>query len=120
MKSLNAAIVFACALAIAPGLQAEQDPVGLTPTPDDVEDIKRPRFSPYAGRNFPTRVYWGDTHVHTNNSLDARGLGVLLSPEHAYRFARGEEVIARYGLPVKLSRRSTGSWWLTTPTAWVR
>ena len=23
-------------------------------------------------------LYWGDTHVHTNNSLDARGLGVTL------------------------------------------
>ena len=25
---------------------------------------KRP-YSPYAGRSFPTRVYWGDTHLHT-------------------------------------------------------
>jgi hypothetical protein len=101
----NTAVVFACALAIAPGLQAQgQDPVGLTPTPDDVDEVSRPRFSPYAGRNFPTSVYWGDTHLHTNNSLDARGLGVLLGPEDAYRFARGEEVIASHGLPVKLSR----------------
>lgn len=22
-------------------------------------------YSPYAGRNFPTRVFWGDQHVHT-------------------------------------------------------
>ena len=42
--------------------------------------------------------------IVSNNSLDARGLGVLLSPEDAYRFARGEEVIASHGLPVKLSR----------------
>ena len=102
---LNTAVVFGCALAIAPGLQAQnQDPVGLTPTPDDVDEISQPRFSPYAGRNFPTSVYWGDTHLHTNNSLDARGLGVLLGPADAYRFARGDEVIASHGLPVKLSR----------------
>ena len=25
-------------------------------------------YSPYAGRAFPTRVYWGDTHVHTSLS----------------------------------------------------
>jgi hypothetical protein len=25
---------------------------------------KRP-YSPYAGRNFATRVFWGDTHLHT-------------------------------------------------------
>ncbi len=22
-------------------------------------------YSPYAGRNFPTQVFWGDQHVHT-------------------------------------------------------
>ena len=27
-----------------------------------------------------------------------------ISPEHAYKFARGEEVIAQKGLPVKLGR----------------
>ena len=37
------------------------------------------------------QVLWGDTHVHTANSLDARAFGVLLDPEQAYRFARGEE-----------------------------
>ena len=28
-------------------------------------------FSPYAGRNFPTQVFWGDTHTHTQVSVDA-------------------------------------------------
>ena len=57
----------------------------------------RKNFSPYAGRNFPTLVLWGDTHLHTSNSLDARAFGVTLSPEDAYRFARGEEIIATHG-----------------------
>ncbi|UCH74778.1 MAG: DUF3604 domain-containing protein [Rhodospirillales bacterium] len=61
-------------------------------------------YSPYAGRNFPTRVYWGDTHLHTNLSLDARAFGVTLGPEEAYRFARGEEVTASHGERVKLAR----------------
>ena len=28
-------------------------------------------YSPYAGRNFPTRVFWGDTHLHTG-AVDGR------------------------------------------------
>jgi hypothetical protein len=27
--------------------------------------------SPYAGLEFPRRVYWGDTRLHTSNSFDA-------------------------------------------------
>ena len=26
----------------------------------------KPPYSPYAGRNFPTRPYFGDTHTHTS------------------------------------------------------
>ena len=61
-------------------------------------------FSPYAGRNFPTRVFWGDTHVHTSFSMDAGAFGARLSPEDAYRFARGEELTSSTGQRVKLSR----------------
>jgi hypothetical protein len=65
---------------------------------------KAPGYSPYAGRNFPTRVLWGDTHLHTANSLDAAAFGNTLGPEPAYRFARGEEVVSSSGQPVRLSR----------------
>jgi hypothetical protein len=71
---------------------------------EDADLFKAPGYSPYAGRNFPTHVYWGDTHLHTNLSIDARAFGVTLGVEDAYRFARGEEVIATHGEPVKLSR----------------
>jgi hypothetical protein len=72
---------------------------------DDVKGVfKAPGYSPYAGRNFPTQVYWGDTHLHTNNSLDARAFGVTLGPEDAYRFARGEEITTSHGERIKLSR----------------
>jgi hypothetical protein len=61
-------------------------------------------YSPYAGRNFPTSVYWGDTHLHTGMSMDAGAFGARLLPDDAHRFARGEELVSSTGLPVRLSR----------------
>jgi hypothetical protein len=61
-------------------------------------------FSPYAGRNFPTQVFWGDTHLHTGLSMDAGAFGARLTPADAYRFAKGEELTSSTGLQVKLSR----------------
>ena len=75
------------------------------PTEEGVASgVKEPSYSPYAGRNFPTKVLWGDTHLHTTNSLDARAGGVTLDAEAAFRFARGEEVVSSHGETVQLSR----------------
>ena len=63
-----------------------------------------PPYSPYAGRNFPTRPLFGDTHLHTAMSFDAGAFGARLGPRDAYRFARGEEIMASSRQPVKLSR----------------
>lgn len=46
-------------------------------------------YSPYAGSDTPTNLYWGDTHLHTNMSSDAYGpdcmqtstMGVTSYPE---------------------------------------
>lgn len=48
-------------------------------------------------------AYFGETHVHTSSSMDAFIGGNRLTPEDAYRFALGEEVIAN-GSPHKLKR----------------
>jgi len=64
----------------------------------------KPPYSPYAGRNFPTRPFFGDTHLHTSFSMDAGAFGCRLTPQDAYRFAKGEEVTASSGQRVKLSR----------------
>ena len=64
----------------------------------------KPPYSPYAGRNFPTRPLFGDTHLHTSFSMDAGAAGARLTPSDAYRFARGEEITASSKQPVKLSR----------------
>jgi hypothetical protein len=64
----------------------------------------KPDYSPFVDQNYPDRVFWGDTHVHTSNSPDAGLVGNTLGPDMAYRFARGEEVTSATGLRVKLKR----------------
>jgi hypothetical protein len=80
-----------------------QDPVPPAETLRDAFPEQK-HFSPYAGRNFPTQVFWGDTHLHTALSMDAGAFGARLLPEDAYRFARGKELTSSTGLRVKLSR----------------
>jgi len=75
----------------------------------NAQDIPPPtgqkiQYSPYPTKNFPNRVYFGDTHLHTSYSTDAGMIGNTLGPEEAYRFARGEEVKSSTGLPAKLQR----------------
>ena len=57
-----------------------------------------------ASAAYPTRVFFGDTHLHTAMSMDAGAFGNRLGVEDAYRFARGEEVTASSGQKAKLSR----------------
>jgi hypothetical protein len=102
-KQLDASLMKMTATVIAItlcGSLAAQD-FGGTP---DADLFETPSFSPYAGRNFPTQVYWGDTHLHTTLSFDAGSFGNRLGPEDAYRFARGDEITATGGFKVKLSR----------------
>jgi len=72
-------------------------------TKDDIANITKSEYSPYAGRKFPTRILWGDTHLHTAISVDA-GTMNRIGQEDAFRFARGEEITTTHGLRVKLSR----------------
>ncbi len=61
-------------------------------------------YSPYAQRSFPDKLLWGDTHLHTALSVDAGLFGARLGLDDAYRFARGEQVMASSGQPAKLGR----------------
>ena len=61
-------------------------------------------YSPFVGQNFPNRVFWGDSHLHTSYSWDAGLVGGRLDPGDAYRFARGEEVTASFGVRAQLVR----------------
>ena len=92
-------------LFIIPFLSIGQQVGEMTMDMKEGENIhKKKGYSPYAGRYFPTQVYWGDTHLHTSNSLDARAFGTTLGPEEAYKLAKGEEITATHGEKVKLSR----------------
>jgi hypothetical protein len=62
-------------------------------------------YSPPVANDFPNQLFWGDTHLHTNQSPDAFTFGNQgVTPEQAYRFARGEMVTAQSGVKAKLAR----------------
>jgi hypothetical protein len=61
-----------------------------------------PNYSPYVGRKYPPRPFFGDTHLHTSFSMDAGAFGARLNPRDAYRLARGEQIVSSTGQLVKL------------------
>ena len=63
-----------------------------------------PPYSPPVSKDYPVRVFWGDTHLHTALSGDAYLYSTRLGPDAAYRFAKGETVTSTTGQPVKLDR----------------
>ena len=76
-----------------------------TPSSETLENAHPNRpYSPYAGGVIPTRVFWGDTHLHTSFSMDAGAFGARLGPEDGYRFARGEEIESSTAGRVRLAR----------------
>lgn len=66
--------------------------------------FNQPGYSPYAGRQYPTRVLWGEQHLHTSWSPDAIAAGTRVGPDEALRYAKGEEITSNTGQRVKLSR----------------
>ena len=101
------------AAGVSPPVQLGGPPSGAGTVTADTGEIqpadpakfhKEPGYSPYAGRRYPERPYFGDEHVHTAWSVDAGGVGATLGPEEATRFARGEEITATSGQPVRLGQ----------------
>ena len=101
---LRIAATVAAAVAV-PVLAQVQTDVGTLDKEQAAKSFpSKPPYSPYAGRDFPTRPFFGDTHLHTSFSMDAGAFGARLGPKEAYRFAKGEEIMASSGQRVKLSR----------------
>jgi hypothetical protein len=82
------------------GLVQAQDHI---PQREHVKPLEK-TYSPFAGEAYPKNVYWGDTHLHTSNSFDAGFINYRVGPEEAFRFARGDEIMANNGMRVKLVR----------------
>jgi len=102
-RSIVAMLAVAGALA-ATATGHAHDAGEVTKEKTDKAFAAKPLYSPYAGRNYPMRPLFGDTHLHTAFSMDAGAFGARLTPRDAYRFARGEEIMASSGQPAKLSR----------------
>jgi len=93
-------LISAVAIAVAAGFPAiaqdAGDPSSVTPAGAE--------YSPYLNYNYPDRVFFGDTHLHTSYSTDAGMFGNTLGPDEAYRFAKGETVTSSTGLRTRLLR----------------
>jgi hypothetical protein len=79
------------------------------PPPANPDEVLSPAYtgksySPYAGRQTTLMPLWGDSHLHTDISMDAGAFGNRLGLDAAYRFARGEEVVTSTGIRARLSR----------------
>lgn len=99
-RNLTRLLAATTALALCAGAGAQ-----IHPSEESLTDVYPGKaYSPYADRKFPTHVYWGDTHLHTGLSVDAGLFGARLGLDEAYRFARGEQVMASSGQPAKLGR----------------
>ncbi|MCG6947289.1 MAG: DUF3604 domain-containing protein [Acidobacteria bacterium] len=93
-------VTMAVGLIVSSGAVFSQD-IGASP---EFADKVEHNYSPYVGRHFPLRVFWGDTHLHTSYSTDAGMAGNTVGPEDAYRFAKGEMVMTSTGQKAQLKR----------------
>jgi hypothetical protein len=105
MRTFSSVFMVFLLVALAAPVTAQQQAGEMTLDAEKAaEHFPRRGYSPYADRGFPTQVLWGDTHLHTANSPDAFAFGNRLTPEDAYRFARGETVTSASGQRAQLSR----------------
>jgi Protein of unknown function (DUF3604) len=87
-------------LALMPGLTLADASGPIKP--GDKTSVKH--YSPYAYRDYPDTVLFGDMHIHSNLSPDAGLLGTSLTAADVYRAARGETVTSNTGQPFQLIR----------------
>jgi hypothetical protein len=105
MKIVKTALLATFVLALAAPALAQTD---ISPSYEEVAEPEK-IYSPYVERtatdaNFAEGLYWGDTHLHTRYSTDSGMIGNKLSPEEAYRFAKGEVVVTSSGQRARLIR----------------
>ena len=92
----DAALAGLAAISLALPALAQEAGMGRPPTIQ--------QYSPNVDQNFPNRVLWGLTHIHTSLSADAGLMGITLGPDQLFRSAMGQEVVTTTGLKFKLER----------------
>lgn len=91
-QSIKLALLLSATLLASASVSAQDQKLNKTP------------YSPALTHSFPDTVLWGDLHLHSNLSMDAFTLGnTSLSPDEAYRFAKGETVESTSGGAARLS-----------------
>lgn len=98
MKKVHLIVVSMLILSYAPVFAQE-----IQHNPQTIQPAEK-EYSPYLNHNYPDRVFWGDTHLHTAYSTDAGLFGNRISPDEAYRFAKGEIVTSSTGVRARLLR----------------
>ena len=94
---LSVTLVIAVIILAACGKESSDDSSGSVtevtipaPAPPDSASSPMPDAADF---NYASRVFWGDTHLHTSNSFDVYLFGTPnATADTAYQFARGEAV----------------------------
>ncbi|MGD8413447.1 MAG: DUF3604 domain-containing protein, partial [Candidatus Latescibacterota bacterium] len=79
------AVLIGFLVLVAGGPLKAQDAGKLDEAKAEKAFSSKPAYSPYANRNYPTRPFFGDTHLHTSFSMDAGAFGARLGPRDASR-----------------------------------
>lgn len=98
MKKVHLIVISMLIISYAPVFAQE-----IQHNPQTIQPAEK-EYSPYLNHNYPDRVFWGDTHLHTAYSTDAGLFGNRISPDEAYRFAKGEIVTSSTGVRARLLR----------------
>ncbi|MEZ5710368.1 MAG: DUF3604 domain-containing protein [Blastomonas sp.] len=96
MRNLKGVLTGGLMLAALPALAACNEKSGGD-SPATGETAERT-----AGYNEDRNAYFGDLHIHTKNSFDAYIFNVRSSPDDAYAFGKGGEVLHPSGYKIKL------------------
>ena len=87
---------------LSSGVSAQQ--VGINLTEESIKPgYTGKSYSPYAQRDFPSRPFFGDQHVHTLYSMDAALFGNTLDWTDPGVLRVRKKWLLRTGIPVKLS-----------------